>query len=39
MNKYLTEKYKLEFDCRIDDRSDVFQLGGLFWFIFNNNAL
>jgi len=38
MNKYLTEKYNLEFDCRIDDRSDVFQLGGLFWFIFNNNA-
>lgn len=38
MNKYLTEKYNLNFDCRIDDRSDVFQLGLLFWFTFNNNA-
>jgi hypothetical protein len=36
-NKFLTEKYKLGLDCVIDDRSDVFQLGKLIWFIFQHN--
>jgi len=34
MNKYLTEKYTLGFDCKIDDKSDIFQLGKLYWFMF-----
>ncbi len=38
MNKYLTEKYNVGCDCKIDDKSDVFQLGQLFWFIFNKNT-
>ena len=40
MNKYLTEgKINPEFchDCDIDDKSDVFQLGKLFWYIFQGN--
>jgi serine/threonine protein kinase len=38
MNKYLTEKNeKLIFDCEIDTVSDIFQLGKLFWFIFQGN--
>jgi serine/threonine protein kinase len=36
-NKFLTEKYDLGLDCVIDDRSDVFQLGKLIWFIFQHN--
>jgi serine/threonine protein kinase len=36
-NKFLTEKFGLGFDCKIDDKSDVFQLGKLFWFIFQGN--
>ncbi|GAB2690904.1 hypothetical protein GCM10027037_12630 [Mucilaginibacter koreensis] len=36
-NKFLTEEAELGFDCSIDDRSDVFQLGKLFWFIFQGN--
>ncbi|MCD8739053.1 protein kinase [Mucilaginibacter roseus] len=36
-NKFLTEEAQLGFDCAIDDRSDVFQLGKLFWFIFQGN--
>jgi serine/threonine protein kinase len=38
MNKYLTERYNLGFDCIINEKSDIFQLGALFWFIFNKNA-
>lgn len=28
---------EFEFDCTIDDKSDVYQLGKLFWFIFQGN--
>ena len=38
MNKYLTEKANLGFDCTIDEKSDIFQLGELFWFIFKLNS-
>lgn len=38
MNKYLTERAGLGFDCNIDDKSDIFQLGKLFWFIFQCNV-
>ncbi|MEX1014184.1 MAG: protein kinase family protein [Candidatus Paceibacterota bacterium] len=38
MNKVLTEKKKIGFDCNIDGSSDVFQLGLLFWFIIQNNV-
>lgn len=37
MNKYLTEKYKLGLDCIIDEHSDIFMLGELFWFVFKLN--
>jgi len=38
MNKYLTEnKAQLSFKCDIDDQSDIFQLGKLFWFVFQGN--
>lgn len=38
INKYLTEKlYNEKFDCEIDDRSDIFQLGKLFWYIYQGN--
>lgn len=36
-NKFLTEKFGLGFDCIIDNESDVFQLGKLFWFIYQSN--
>ncbi len=40
MNKFLTFEMDTEFkfDCLIDDKSDVFQLGKLFWFIFQCNV-
>jgi serine/threonine protein kinase len=38
MNKFLTEKKRLGFDCTIDKKSDIFMLGKLFWFIFMLNA-
>jgi serine/threonine protein kinase len=40
MNKYLTENknFNLKFDCKIDRQSDIFQLGKLFWYIFQHNA-
>ena len=40
MNKYLTEdkNFKIKFDCDIDRQSDIFQLGKLFWYIFQHNA-
>ena len=37
MNKVLTEKRNKNFDCILDDSSDIFQLGKLFWFIFQGN--
>ncbi len=38
MNKFLTEKYDdLDFDIEIDSKSDIFQLGKLFWYIFQGN--
>lgn len=38
-NKFLCEgtPYEGQFDCRIDAKSDVFQLGKLLWYIFQNN--
>lgn len=36
-NKFLTEKLNLGFDCLIDNESDIFQLGKLFWFIYQSN--
>lgn len=36
-NKFMTEKYSVGLDCTIDEKSDVFQLGKLMWFIFQNN--
>jgi serine/threonine protein kinase len=40
-NKYLNEgegkENKHDFDCHIDKYSDVFQLGKLFWYIFQGN--
>jgi serine/threonine protein kinase len=38
MNKFLTERAKLHHDCKIDEKSDIFQLGELFWFIFMLNS-
>ena len=38
MNKILTEEAGMNFDCKIDKKSDIFQLGKLFWFIFQLNA-
>jgi len=40
MNKFLTFKKELgyNYDCDIDYKSDVFQLGKLFWFIFQYNV-
>lgn len=39
INKYLVEKSKNPYnlDCIIDDKSEVFQLGKLFWYIFQGN--
>jgi serine/threonine protein kinase len=40
MNKSLTEakeNNKYKFDCEIDFKSDIFQLGKLFWYIFQGN--
>jgi serine/threonine protein kinase len=39
MNKYMLEGRHVEFDhnCKIGYQSDIFQLGKLFWFIFQYN--
>lgn len=40
LNKFLTENIEqpeFEFDCAIDEQSDIFQLGKLFWFIVQGN--
>ena len=40
MNKYLCEgkSFKYSHDCIIDHQSDIFQLGKIFWYIFQHNA-
>ena len=40
MNKYLTEGkgFNYSFNCTIDHQSDIFQLGKVFWYIFQHNA-
>tara|TARA_R110002050_G_scaffold254172_2_gene392632 strand:- start:11576 stop:12514 length:939 start_codon:yes stop_codon:yes gene_type:complete len=38
MNKVLTEKADIGLDCRIDECSDIYMLGELFWFVFMNNV-
>lgn len=40
MNKWLTENKdsEFEFDCLIDHQSDIYQLGMVFWFVFQGNA-
>lgn len=40
MNKYLTEDkgFSFKFPCVIDHQSDIFQLGKVFWYIFQHNA-
>lgn len=40
MNKFLTENKpdpEFSFDCNIDEASDIFQLGKLFWYILQGN--
>jgi serine/threonine protein kinase len=40
MNKYLTEGkgFSFNYACEIDHQSDIFQLGKVFWYIFQHNA-
>jgi hypothetical protein len=40
MNKYLSEgkNFSYDHDCAIDHQSDIFQLGKVFWYIFQHNA-
>jgi serine/threonine protein kinase len=40
MNKYLTEGkgFDYKYNCEIDHQSDIFQLGKVFWYIFQHNA-
>lgn len=38
MNKFLTERAAIGLDCVINESSDIFQLGKLFWFIFKLNV-
>lgn len=40
MNKYLCEgkSFNYKYDCFIDHQSDIFQLGKVFWYIFQHNA-
>lgn len=39
MNKYIVNRYNRDkFTCIIDHKSDIFQLGKLFWFIFQGNV-
>jgi len=40
MNKFLSEKFpwKSIHDCNIDHQSDLYQLGKVFWYIFQGNS-
>lgn len=40
MNKYLCEgkNFIYDFSCSIDHQSDIFQLGKVFWYVFQHNA-
>ena len=38
MNKYLADKDDLRFDRYIDEKSDMFQLGMVFWYVLQGNA-
>ena len=39
MNKFLTEKVDhFNYDCIIDEQSDIFQLGKLFWYLIQGNV-
>lgn len=38
MNKVLTDKNCKRFDRTIDDKSDIFQLGMVFWYVMQGNA-
>lgn len=39
MNKYLSyDDSEYKFDCKIDHQSDIFQLGKIFWYIFQGNV-
>ncbi|WP_319502224.1 protein kinase family protein [uncultured Draconibacterium sp.] len=38
MNKVLTEKANIGLDCSIDEYSDIYMLGEVFWFVFMNNV-
>jgi serine/threonine protein kinase len=38
MNKLLTEEAGIGLDCVINEASDIFQLGKVFWFIFEYNV-
>lgn len=39
MNKYLSENVNhFQFDCDIDDQSDIFQMGKLIWYLLQGNA-
>uniref|UniRef100_UPI00404A90B1 protein kinase domain-containing protein n=1 Tax=Fulvivirga sp. TaxID=1931237 RepID=UPI00404A90B1 len=40
MNKFLCEEHSFPFDhkCVINHQSDIFQLGKVFWYIFQHNA-
>lgn len=40
MNKYLCEERNFPFNhsCEIDHQSDIFQLGKVFWYVFQHNA-
>lgn len=39
MNKYLSENIEyLNFDCDIDDQSDIFQMGKVIWYLLQGNA-
>lgn len=38
MNKYLSKEDGNMFDCQIDNQSDIFQLGKVFWYVIQGNA-